>query len=201
MPLYNLGPGAILGDLNSLFEDPGPSRVTVRAITTLQLAQMGYVEIKKSLSGLHPDLTSCLLSMNSRLIQLNENLALASAGADLSQDVLSIEGYSFFIPEFGDDKAHIIIDGNAAVMFRTDSGYVNIASLKTGDVVGRTPFMPISHEPENAAVLVSKNFLPRRIDMKEMEKEYENAPPIVHSTARHLSGCVSLATESIKNLI
>ncbi len=191
--IARLGEGCFLGNL-SAFRIHGKGRSakgTVEGKTTLGL--LNFLPLSDEFTFLSNEFKDLLLSLDGRLRKITDRVVDIYLKNDNTNKL--INNKKVFLKEGSSNKETLVItEGEAYVVRRIKKGYLLLMTLGKGDVFGYLPFLEIGHEPRNAAILASKDLKVDKLDLKSLQKEYNQLSETMKGLIEGVTLCVSLST-------
>ena len=92
-------------------------------------------------------------------------------------------------------QAFIISGGEACVVGKSKKGHLPLLTLKKDDVFGNFPFLQMGHETRSASVMATEDLKVSKLDVDDMEKEYENLTGTFRNLIFNASTCVFSTTK------
>lgn len=196
LPIVRLGDGSFIGSLASFLIQGHIRTATAVAVGNVQLGVLDSQRLSQEFARLTPEFRGFLVSLDKRLKQLNEqalelrqNKRNDSEIADNRKPVIK-QGTT-------EDSLYIIREGTAAVVRHEEHGRIPLAQLYKGDFFGRVPFLEIAHEPEYASVMASKDLKVRKVDLAQLQNEYNQLSTTFKNFVDNVSTCVAVTTKVV----
>jgi hypothetical protein len=105
------------------------------------------------------------------------------------------------VVEQGDDEKRLfrIQHGSAALVQRTDDGYIPLAHLEREDFFGYIPFLDLGHEPASASVLASKELKIQTLNPEIIQQEYDNISTTFKNIIDNIVACTHSLTKVLND--
>ena len=194
--ILRIGEGAFVGSISSFLVSGSVRSATILAVSNVQLGVLDSQRLSQEFARLTPEFRGFLVSLDKRLKQLNEqalelrqNKRNDSEIADNRKPVIK-QGTT-------EDSLYIIREGTAAVVRHEEHGRIPLAQLYKGDFFGRVPFLEIAHEPEYASVMASKDLKVRKVDLAQLQNEYNQLSTTFKNFVDNVSTCVAVTTKVV----
>lgn len=191
--ILRLGEGSFVGTFTALLFGKYARKATVVASGKVTLGLLDTERISREFNTLSPDFRTLLLSLDSRLRKVTDRIvALHTKKTD---DIPIPKGANVIIEkDSSKQEGSIITEGKAYVIGKDQKGDFPLFILDKEEVFGNFPFLDIGHEPRAAAVMASKDIKVKKLDIGNLQKEYDNMSGLFRSFIYNICGCVSLTT-------
>lgn len=196
LPIVRLGDGSFIGSLASFLIQGHIRTATAVAVGNVQLGVLDSQRLSQEFARLTPEFRGFLVSLDKRLKQLNEQ-ALELRQNKRSNSEIADNRKPVIKQGTTEDSLYIIREGTAAVVRHEEHGRIPLAQLYKGDFFGRVPFLEIGHEPEYASVMASKDLKVRKVDMAQLQNEYNQLSTTFKNFVDNVSTCVAVTTKVV----
>ena len=196
LPIVRLGDGSFIGSLASFLIQGHIRTATAVAVGNVQLGVLDSQRLSQEFARLTPEFRGFLVSLDKRLKQLNEQ-ALELRQNKRSNSEIADNRKPVIKQGTTEDSLYIIREGTAAVVRHEEHGRIPLAQLYKGDFFGRVPFLEIAHEPEYASVMASKDLKVRKVDMAQLQNEYNQLSTTFKNFVDNVSTCVAVTTKVV----
>lgn len=185
--------GAFIGSTASFSMGGNVRSTTARASGHVQLGILDSQRLASEFAAMTTPFRGVVTSLDRRLRELTEKMVNSQLQDNLAAELM--EGRESILKQ-GDSEEGIfsIKQGEASVIRQTKHGELPIASLSSGDVYGRIPFLDIGHEPESASVYGSEDLETETLDTDALVKEYEDLSTTFKNFLENLATCISVTT-------
>jgi CRP-like cAMP-binding protein len=191
--LLRIGHGGFIGNMSSIFRKSYSRTATVVASGDVQLGVLDTQPVYTEYSSISNEFKGLLLSLDDRLKQVMNRTAETHLKNSNVEDIIK-RSKPVIKRSKKEKKVLEITQGEASVLRHTKDGYVLLAQLKEGDVMGHIPFLDIGHEPHSSAVYGSKDLEVRALDPDELQREYDQLSPTFKNIIEFTASCTSVAT-------
>lgn len=192
--ILRIGPGSFIGRLTSFLLFGDTRHATAVAVGNVQLGVLDSQRLSNECACMSNELKNIIMSLEKRLDQLTKmTITIGNCDNDLFDFIKSKD--PFLEQGKKDARLFTITSGQAFVVRKISNGYVKLATLSKGDFVGHFPFYSIGHEPDAASVFVSKDIEIMPIDLKQIQKEYNDTSIIFKKIIEHTGNCISVTTK------
>jgi CRP-like cAMP-binding protein len=190
LTILRMDSGAFIGTATSFLARSKPRKATALAVTDVQLGVLDTQRLSEEYAQMSPELKNLVLSVEKRQNEVTDqavNVYLQKA------DVKAFtKGKKLVIKQGSkDEKVFMIKKGTACVVRQIKEGYVPLAHLSEGDLIGDIPFLAIGHEPYNASVFAGTDFEVTRLNLERLNEEYDGLSStfrnLIESTATTIS--------------
>ncbi|MBN2419151.1 MAG: cyclic nucleotide-binding domain-containing protein [Deltaproteobacteria bacterium] len=171
--LARIGVGCFIGTIKALLFGEYERSASVIAEGDLRLCLLDAEPFYEEYSRLSPDFRRLLLSLDQRLRKLNVRAIEIYSGNTEAGIKLSRESTTNKIFDPG-DELYRITEGNVIIVVKDSGGRNIMFPLETNDIVGNIPFVDFGHEPNSAVIVGSKNLKIEKMDVVEIQREYDN---------------------------
>ncbi len=191
--ILRLGEGSFVGTFTALLFGKYARKATVVASGKVTLGLLDTERISREFNTLSPDFRTLLLSLDSRLRKITDRIvALHTKKTD---DIPIPKGANVIMEkDSSKQEGSIITEGKAYIIGKDQKGDFPLFILDKEEVFGNFPFLDIGHEPRSAAVMASKDIKVKKLDIGNLQKEYDNMSGLFRSFIYNICGCVSLTT-------
>ena len=198
LPIVRLGDGSFIGSLASFLIQGHIRTATAVAVGNVQLGVLDSQRLAQEFAQLTPEFRGFLVSLDKRLKHLNER-------------VVEFRQHQFHTANYVDNKMPVIKqgvteeelytirEGSASIVRNDEAGRIPLAQLYKGDYFGYVPFLDMGHEPEFAAVMANKDLKVRKVDISQLQKEYNNLSTTFKNFIDNVTTCVSVSTRVVCN--
>lgn len=198
LPIVRLGDGSFIGSLASFLIQGHIRTATAVAIGNVQLGVLDSQRLAQEFARLTPEFRGLLISLDRRLKQLNER------AIELRQKELDPAPYvdnrkPVIKQATMDEDFYLIKEGSASVVRYEENGRIPLANLYKGDYFGRLPFLDMGHEPEFASVMATKDLKVRKVEIAQLQKEYNHLSTTFKNFIDNVATCVSITTKVVCN--
>ena len=191
--MARLGEGCFLGNLAALTIH-GRGRSAKGTIEgKAKLGVLDFQSLSDEFGFLSNELKGLLLSLDGRLRKITDRVVDICLKKDNANEL--IKNKTILLKEGSSDtEALVITEGEAYVVRRFKKGYLLLFTLGKGDVFGYVPFLAMGHEPRNAAILASKDLKVDKLDLKSLQKEYNQISGTLKGFIEGVALSISLTT-------
>jgi CRP-like cAMP-binding protein len=203
LKILRLGDGAYVGSISSFLTESSVRRTTAKATSRVQLGMLDSHLLANEYAAMSHELREVVKSLDNRLNQVTDNLALIHVDKDEAAHFLRDKRP---VIEQGQNEQRVftITKGKAAIGRKTEEGIVPLIELSKGDFFGHIPFLKTGHEPHAASVFASADLKISPLDVSDLVAEYEGLPNSFRHIIENLATCISVTTmiacENHKNL-
>lgn len=193
--LARLGEGCLIGTIRALLFGDYERNATVTAEGDVRLCLLDAEPYYHEYAALSREFRRLLISLDTRLRRLNERAIDIYFKRDKAKEqVRTGVKMRDFKP---DTELYTIVEGNASIITRGPKGDLPILSLEQNDVFGNIPFMDIGHEPRSAIVLPSKDLKVEKLDIKDLEEEYNKLSPTFRNMIFNIGSYITMTTHLV----
>ncbi len=171
--LARLGEGCFIGTIRALLYGEYERNASVIAEGDLRLCLLDAEPFYREYSKLSPDFRRLLLSLDQRQRKLNERAIEKFSGNGNPEAALLNESAKNKVFDPG-DELYRITEGKVIVAVENSGSEKILFSLDKNDIIGNIPFVDFGHEPGSATVITSNDFKAEKIEVSEIQKEYDN---------------------------
>ncbi|NNF99169.1 MAG: cyclic nucleotide-binding domain-containing protein [Desulfobacteraceae bacterium] len=196
MPLLQIGPGTIIGDLESILVRDYPRTTSVIASGPVQLGLLDAQRLFNEFSAMTPNFKKIVLNLNQRFKRVADRAAtVANNGI---QPFFSNDLDFITLKKTNKNMGlYSIAKGNATVIRPCRKGVIPLLDLYPGDVFGYLPFLEIGHEPDQATVLGSKSLERAPLNIYKLQKEHERLPETLKNLMSNFASYISAASQLV----
>ena len=191
--LMKIGDGGFLGSLESLFRQGKARRATVSAASDVQLGVLDAQRLANEYALMGFDFRNLMLSLDRRLKKVSSRAAAVCQGPQqISEDCSDLK---LLVAQGGaDSRVFCIEKGEALVCRETPNGYLRLARLETGDLIGCLPFLNVGHEPHSAGVFGTANIQLRELDLTHLADEFHRLSMTMRNILDNIATAISVTT-------
>ena len=171
--LARIGEGCFIGTIKALLFGEYERSASVIAEGDLRLCLLDAEPFYEEYSRLSPGFRRLLLSLDQRLRSLNLRAIDIYSGNKLTEEKMKRDSASNKILDAG-DELYRITEGNVIIVVKDSGGRNIMFPLEAGDIIGNIPFVDFGHEPNSAVIVGSKNLKIEKMDVIEIQREYDN---------------------------
>ena len=198
LPIVRLGDGSFIGSLASFLIQGHIRTATAVAVGNVQLGVLDSQRLAQEFAQLTPEFRGFLISLDKRMKQLNER------AIELRQKKLSTNGYTdnkkpVIKQGSTEEELYIIREGNGSIVRHDETGQIPLVQLYKGDYFGNIPFLDLGHEPEFASVMANKDLKVRKVEIAQIQKEYNNLSTTFKNFIDNVATCISVSTRVVCN--
>lgn len=196
--LARLGQGCFIGTIRALMYGEYERNATVVAEDDVRLCLLDVEPYYREYSRLSPDFRRLLLSLDQRLRKLNTRvIEQCSEDSKIIKDLYrkGKPGHN----DFG-GSLYRITEGNAGIIIKNSENKDITFSLGKDDLIGNIPFVDFKHEPHSAEIIASKDLKTEKINMNEIQMEYENLSKTFKSIVFNIGNYIRNTTSLVKQL-
>ncbi len=188
-----LGAGCFVGTVTALSFVPYTRSATATASGDIRLGLLDAERLSREYASLSPDFKALVLSLDGRLRKVTDRVVELFMKKDKTKGLT--EGKKVIMKK-GSSKAgaFTIIDGETCVLGQSKRGYVALLTLGKNEVFGYVPFMDMGHEPRSASVMASKDLKVNKLDMANLQREYNNLSETFKNLIVNTTTCVFMTT-------
>lgn len=193
LSIAKLGEGCFIGNLSSFLLIGHDRSATITALGDVQLGVLDAQRLSEEYGSLSADFKDILISLDNRLRKITDK-AVDLFMKQHKTDELSKDKKLIIKEGSSKEEAFKITEGEANVVRRTPQGHLQLFTLEKGDIFGCVPFLDIGHEPQSASVIASKDFDANKLDIKSLEKEYDQLSETFRSLIDGVATSVLITT-------
>ena len=188
------GSGAFVGSLTTILQPDNQRSATAVARGKVQLGVMDTQKISNELSYISDSFKKVLISFDNRLKKIT------SKYIDIKNDVknwyFDTSNFKTMITQ-GDDvqKTFKIIKGEAFIIKKTGSNFINLMTLGKDDFIGNIPFFGLDFEPFSASVFLTDDLQLEILAINSLQLEYDKLSITVKNIIEYTSMCISVTTK------
>ncbi len=198
IPLVRLGDGSFIGSLASFLIQGHIRTATAVAVGNVQLGVLDSQRLAQEFARLTPDFRGFLVSLDKRLKHLNER-AIEYRLKKKPTNEFPQNNAAVIKQGTSEDNLYIIREGTASVVRHEPFGQIALSYLFKGDFFGRVPFVDFGHEPEFASIMASKDLKVRKVDMEQLQEEYNRLSTTFKNFVDNVATSVSVTTKVVCN--
>lgn len=198
IPLVRLGDGSFIGSLASFLIQGHIRTATAVAVGNVQLGVLDSQRLAQEFARLTPDFRGFLVSLDKRLKHLNER-AIEYRLKNKPTNEFPQNNAAVIKQGTSEDNLYIIREGTASVVRHEPFGQIALSYLFKGDFFGRVPFVDFGHEPEFASIMASKDLKVRKVDMEQLQEEYNRLSTTFKNFVDNVATSVSVTTKVVCN--
>jgi CRP-like cAMP-binding protein len=191
--LLRLSDGAYVGSITSVLSEGCVRKATAKAKGRVQLGMLDSQRLANEFAGMSPEFMGVVKSMDNRLKKVTDTIVQIR---DENIDIDAFVKNKKPVIEQGKNESRIfsITNGNAAIVRKTDRGYIPLALLEKGDFFGDLPFLKMGHEPHAASVYASKDMKITALDVAALQKEHEKLSSSFRNIIENLTTSITVTT-------
>jgi CRP-like cAMP-binding protein len=194
LTVNRLGQGCFIGTVTSLSFLEYARSASVIAEGNVRLGLMDTERLSREYTSLSPEFRALLLSVDGRLRQVTDRVVELSLNQNRGKELT--KGKKVIMKSGSTKKqAFIISGGEACVVGKSKKGHLPLLTLKKDDVFGNFPFLQMGHETRSASVMATEDLKVSKLDVDDMEKEYENLTGTFRNLIFNASTCVFSTTK------
>ncbi|MFO7496053.1 MAG: cyclic nucleotide-binding domain-containing protein [Desulfobacterales bacterium] len=191
--LLKIGDGGFLGSLESFFRQGKSRRATVIAASDVQLGVLDAQRLSNEYALMSINFRELVLSLDSRLKKVSIRAAAAFQAPDEMTEGLG--DLKPLIPQgSADGRVFCIERGEALVCRETPAGFIKLARLDPGEIIGSLPFLNAGHEPRSAGVFGSPNIELRELDPIRLADEFDRLSTTMRNILDNIATSISVTT-------
>lgn len=192
--IYRLGVGAFIASFAAFLIKGNIRSTTVVAVGNVQLGVLDAQRLYTEYGQMSDEARGLVLNLDKRLKEVSDRVVEFFSGQNSLKTF--VKDRKQVIKQGGDEARMLrITQGEASIIRHTKHGYVPLANLSEGDLIGHVPFLDIGHEPYSASVLGSKDLEVSALDPDNLQKEYNQLSPTLRNLVENLATCVSVTTK------
>lgn len=192
--ILRLGDGSFVGSVQNLTMGGQKRSATAVATSRVQLGVLDSQRMNTDFTKFSDSLRKVLLSADNRLRQITAQVVDFRAGR-FDPDAF-LKGKKPVIKQGdGENRLFQITQGEAAVVRNTPKGNIPLARLEAGDMFGPIPFLGLGHEPDSASVFGSADLKVSRVEMDDLQGEYDALPTTWKNFMANLATCIAATTQ------
>ena len=191
--LLRLSDGAYVGSITSVLADGCVRKATAKAKGRVQLGMLDSQRLANEFASMSPEFIGVVKSVDNRLKKVTDTIAQIR---DKNINIDTFLKDKKPVIEQGKNEARIfsITNGSAAIVRKTDKGYVPLAQLEKGDFFGDVPFLKMGHEPHAASVFASKDMKIAPLDAAALQDEHEKLSSSFRNIIENLTTSITVTT-------
>lgn len=198
--IARLTDGSFIGSIGSLIQKGKVRSATIIAVGRVQLGILDFDRLFREFSGLSEKFQGILVSFDSRLRQITSICTDAIFNkVDLQTGLGDLK--PFMTDDKEDNRVLKVKNGEAIVVRNIDRSFLQLCSMKNGDILGYIPFLSTPHEPHSASVYVSDDFEADEIDLRDIKEEYDQLSDTFKNMIQHTATSLSVTTGRIIDLV
>ena len=168
-----LGEGCFIGTFKALLYGEYNRSATVTAEGDVRLCLLDTEHIHTEYTSLSPGFRRLLLSLDNRLRRITDR-AVELYSKEKNNN-WSLKNQKIFIKKGSTQEGLFAIqEGSASIIAETKNGVLPLVQLNKDDIFGTFPFFDFGHEPRSASVAASGDLKVEKIDMQNIQTEYNN---------------------------
>lgn len=188
-----LGAGSFIGTITALSFLPYSRSATATASSDVRVGLLDTERLSREYTSLSPDFKSLLLSLDGRLRKVTDRAVELSEKKGKGKEL--VEGKKVILKK-GSSKeaAFTITDGETCVVGESKKAHIPLFILTKNDVFGYVPFIDMGHEPRSASVMASQDLTVSKVDVENLQTEYDNLSETFRNLILNTSTCVFMTT-------
>jgi CRP-like cAMP-binding protein len=195
LTVNRLGQGCFIGTVTSLSFLEYARSASVIAEGNVRLGLIDTERLSREYTSLSPEFRALLISVDGRLRQVTDRVVEFYLNQNRGKELT--KGKKVIMKSGSSKKqAFIIIGGEACVVGKSKKGHLPLLTLKKDDVFGNFPFLQMGHETRSASVMATENLKVSKLDVDDIQKEYENLSGTFRNLIFNASTCVFSTTKS-----
>ena len=199
LTIARLGEGCFIGTFRALLFGEYERNATVTAEGDVLLGLLDSEPFYHEYASLSQDFRSILLSLDDRLRKLNDKAVELSVNEEYNITPLK-NMRPYMNGTILQEDLFTITQGNACIVRPTPEGNLPLFSLNKNDVFGDIPFLNLGNELRSASILVSDDFRAERIDVQNLQEEYDKLSPtfrsVIYNVGMYITMTANLVSRS-----
>jgi CRP-like cAMP-binding protein len=198
LTLFQIGNGSFVGSVSSFLVRNHSRTYSAKAVGDVQLGVLDTQRLGQEYSKMSYEFKAFVMSLDKRLRHISDRVVEFSTNQIDLDDYLK---YRQKVVEQGDDEKRLfrIQHGSAALVQRTDDGYIPLAHLEREDFFGYIPFLDLGHEPASASVLASKELKIQTLNPEIIQQEYDNISTTFKNIIDNIAACTHSLTKVLND--
>lgn len=190
LDILRIGEGAFIGSFRSFLMDGNIRSSTNYALGPLQLGVLDTQRLFTEYSGVSNEFQKVMHSLDRRVREVTQRVVDIHLG-QFNAEALLKDKKPFMEQGKGDEKLHLIEEGEAVVVRSTKSGPLPLVKISEGDFFGTVPFLDLGHEPNSASIFATENLKTITLDTDQLSAEYERLSATYKKMIEHMANCTS----------
>ena len=188
-----IGEGCFIGTITALTFMEYTRNASVTASGNIKLGLLDTDRLSREYIALSAEFRRLLFSIDERFRQVTKRVAELSVRKDKTKKMT--KGKKVIIKKGASKKGLFTIsEGEVCVVGSSKRGPLALVMLGEGDFFGHAPFIDLGHEPRGASVMGSKDLKAKKLDLKGIQKEYENLSPTLRNLVYNATHFTLLTT-------
>ena len=198
LTLFQIGNGSFVGSVSSFLVRNHSRTYSAKAVGDVQLGVLDSQRLAQEYSKMSYEFKAFVMSLDKRLRHIVDRVVEFSTNQIDLDDYLK---YRQKVVEQGNDEKRLfrVQHGRAALVQRTDDGYIPLAHLERDDFFGYIPFLDLGHEPAAASVLASKELKIQTLNPEIIQQEYDNISTTFKNIIDNIAACTHSLTKVLNN--
>lgn len=192
--IVRLGVGAFIASFAAFLIKGNIRSATVVAVGNVQLGVLDTQSLYTEYGHMSDECRGFVLSLDKRLREVSDRVVEFFSGQNSSKAF--VKNRKQIIKQGGNEKRMLRIKkGEASIVRHAKHGYVPLANLGEGYIIGHVPFLDIGHEPYAASVLATKDLEVSPLDPDNLQKEYDQLSVTLRNIVENIATCISVTTK------
>lgn len=197
--VVKVGTGSFIGSMASFLLEGHVRSASAVACGKVQLGVLDSQRIASEYAKMSAGFKGLFKMLGTRLMQVTDRVVDCHLNKDRLPEF--IKNRNLVIKQGAKDaKAYMIDQGNAYLVRSADSLQIPLVKLGKEDYFGSFPFLDIGHEPFSAAVYGSEDLKFSEIDIKTLQKEYNQLSSTVKRIIENIAMNISVTTMLVSNM-
>ena len=194
-----LGEGCFIGTFKALLFGEYQRSATITAEDEVRLCLLDTEHIYREYTSLSQNFREILLSFDNRLRQITDRAV--ELYAKEGNNKWSLKNMKIFLKKGSNSEGLFTIrEGKAFIITETQKGDLPLVELNKNDVFGTLPFIDIGHEPRSASIVGSDDLKVEKIDIQQLQKEYNNLSSTFRNMIYYVGTCITMTTKFVSLL-
>jgi CRP-like cAMP-binding protein len=192
-PILRIGEGSFIGNLASFLLRGNIRSISAVAAGNVQLGVLDSQRLCREYATMSRQFRDFIISLDKRYNHITTMAAEIKTQKKLPECQID-SGQPVIRQGESESKLLTITDGSAFVVRSTDRGYIPLATLDKGDFIGFVPFLKMGHEPYSASVFGSEDLKVEKMELNNLQNEYEQLSVTFKNIIENVATCVSVTT-------
>ncbi len=197
--VVKVGTGSFIGSMATFMQEGHVRSASAVASGKVQLGVLDSQRIANEYTKMSAPFKGFFTELGNRLMQVTDRVVDAHMGKNRLNEF--VKNRNLVIKQGAKDiKTYRINQGNAYIVRRSDSIQVPLVKLGKEDYFGTFPFLDIGHEPYSAAVYGSEDLRYSEVDIRVIQKEYDQLSSTVKRIIENIAMNISVTSVLVTDM-